>query len=146
MQSLMVPPILPVSARQPKGKERKVTCWTCTQRDPPIPSQRIQGVLRRHVHFPIVDVSEHGFKSLLAGNHFTYGNVHLPIFWHEGTEHGFKVTAKGNKTDRTYSAHRWFSPGLLEGCYSELQLPNQQIQETTWAKTLLIYFFMHVCQ
>lgn len=119
----------------------------CTQTDPPIPSNlRIQGVLRRHVHFSIIDVSKHGLECLLAGNHFTYGNVYLPIFWHEGTEHGFKVTGKVNKTDITHSADRWFHPVLFEGCYSELQLPKQQIQVTTWAKPLLIYFFMHVCQ
>lgn len=55
--------------------------------------RRIQGIFRRHVDVAIVDVTQHGLKGLLTGNHLTDGNIYLAVHRHEGAEHCLKVTA-----------------------------------------------------
>lgn len=53
---------------------------------------RIQRILRRHVDVSIVDVAQHGLKCLLTGNHLANGDIYLAVLWHEGAEHGLKIT------------------------------------------------------
>lgn len=92
------------------AKEIWLVCFNCIYRPRTSVDLRIQGIFRRHVHFTVVNVSQHRLKCLFTGNHFTYRNIYLSIFWHEGTEHGFKVTGKrkGNQwnTERLYITTR----------------------------------------
>lgn len=53
---------------------------------------RIQGILWRHVDVAIVDVTQHGLKSLFTWNHLPNGDINLTVFWHERAKHCFKVT------------------------------------------------------
>lgn len=98
---------------------------------------RIQGVFRRHVHLAIVDVSKHRFKCLLAGNHFAYRNIHLSIFWHEGAEHGFKVTGKRKQAAVRHSAGRCLTQSCSEAALQQSSIFRwQPWQKHPWTVVL----------
>lgn len=54
--------------------------------------KRIQGILWRHVHVTIVDITQHRLKGLLTRDHLTNGYIYLTVHGHEGAEHCLKVT------------------------------------------------------